>query len=338
MSRRTPLLVLLVLAAGAVAVALWLLGERRAGPVVQVAEVRRGPAIEGVYASGNVEPVFWARLSPVETARIEAVEVHEGEAVMRGQVLVRLEGREVEARVRELEARVRYLQSDAVRRSELARRGAMSSQIEEQALSELTQAEAALAAAAETREHYILRAPMDGTVLRRDGEPGEIARPGDVLVQVGRLRPLRIVAEVDEEDIPLVARDQRALIRADAFPGRALEGSVAEITPRGDPTRKTYRVRIALPEDTPLLIGMTVETNIIVRQEEAALLVPEAALVAGRLFVVEDGVARARPVTIGVLGNDAAEIRSGVRLGEQVIVAPPAGLADGDVVRTTPAS
>ena len=88
---------------------------------------------------------------------------------------------------------------------------------------------------------------------------------------------------MDEEDIPLVTVGQPVLIKADAFPGRILDGTVAEITPKGDPVNKSYRVRIGLPPDTPLMIGMTVESNIVVRREDAALLVPQAASRDGRL-------------------------------------------------------
>ena len=57
------------------------------------------------------------------------------------------------------------------------------------------------------------------------------------------------------------------------------EGRVAEITPRGDPVARAYRVRIALVDDPPLQIGMSAETNIVIEQREDALLVPAGAVV-----------------------------------------------------------
>jgi hypothetical protein len=64
--------------------------------------------------------------------------------------------------------------------------------------------------------------------------------------------------------MPRVEAGQRALLRPDAYPERSLEAVVDSITPKGDPVTKTYRVRLALPETTPLLIGMTVEVVIVV--------------------------------------------------------------------------
>ena len=183
------------------------------------AKVTRGPAVEAVYASGTVEPVSWAKVQPLRTGRIASVEAFEGDEVKTGQILMRLDDRELRASVAQLEAEQRFLRSELDRVSELARRGVTTTQVEERARSQLDQAVATLNAARQRVEDFLLRAPMDGTVLRRDGEVGEIARPEDVLFWIGRASPLRIEAEVDEEDIPLVAVGQPALIKADAFAG-----------------------------------------------------------------------------------------------------------------------
>ena len=302
-------------------------------PAVATATVGRGPAVEAVYASGTVEPVSWAKVQPLGTGRIASVEAFEGDAVKTGQILMRLDDRELRALVAQLEAELRFLRSELERVSELARRGVTTTQVEERARSQLDQTAATLNAARQRVEDHVLRSPMDGTVLRRDGEAGETARPEDVLFWIGRDSPLRIEAEVDEEDIPLVAVGQPALIKADAFSGRILDGKVADITPKGDPVNKSYRVRIGLPPETPLMIGMTVETNIVVRREDAALLVPQSALSAGHLFVVRDGRAERRPVVMGVVGQGVVEIREGLAEGETVVLDPPPGLADGSSVR-----
>jgi hypothetical protein len=65
---------------------------------------------------------------------------------------------------------------------------------------------------------YRITAPDCGQILRLDADVGEVAQPGEVLFTVGQPTPLEIVAEINEEDIPLVAVGQRALLRTDAFP------------------------------------------------------------------------------------------------------------------------
>jgi multidrug efflux pump subunit AcrA (membrane-fusion protein) len=122
-------------------------------------------------------------------------------------------------------------------------------------------------------------------------------------------------------------------LRADAFPGRALDGSVKEITPAGDPVAKTFRIRIALPDDTPLHVGMSVEANIVSREKADALLVPAAAIVEDAVFVADGGRASRRKVEIGLRGSRFVEILSGVAEGDTVIAPASASIKDGQHIR-----
>lgn len=333
MTTRHALLIGLALTAGALAYG----GYRwHAGPEVATALPERGPAVQAVYATGTVEPVEWAKVEPLVTGRIVEICACEGRSVAAGEELARLDDAEARARLAELEAHSSFLASEVDRTRTLLQKRFVSPQLHEQTTSQHQQSLAAVAAAKERLGHYVLRAPLDGTVLRKDGEIGEVVGPGDIVFWVGRLKPLWIVTEVDEEDIPRVALGQRALIRADAFPGSDLPGTVARVTPKGDPVNKSYRVRVALPDDTPLLIGMTTEVNIVVREEKDALLVPVAALAGDRVWLVEDGRAVARHVEPGVIGARMAEVRAGLDGEEAIILEPPAGLREGDRVRARP--
>ncbi len=100
-------------------------------------------------------------------------------------------------------------------------------------------------------------------------------------------KPLQVVAEVNEEDIPRVAVGQTVLLRTDAFLDRRLEGKVSEITPMGDAVTKTYRIRIGLPDDTPLHVGMSVEANVVTREKADALLIPSDAVQGSTVLVVD---------------------------------------------------
>lgn len=330
MRTRLLLLALLLLAGGAFFV--W----RSLPPRVTLAEATTGPAIEAVYATGSVEPVQLARVGPALRGRLMAVLVEEGQRVTQGQVMARLDDREAHARLVELEARAAFAQEDLNRTRQLVARDIATRAQADRAESEARATRSAFEAQQRRLDDYAVRAPAAGVVLRRDAEIGEIVDTPAVLFQVGEIRPLRVTAEVDEEDIARVQPGQRALIRAEAFPGQALPATVATITPMGNSSRKAYRVRLALPDDTPLLIGMTVEANIVLREDPAAVLVPGSAVREGRVFLVQDGIARARPVRPGVQGPRMTEIREGLRPGERIILNPPAGLADGQGVHAQP--
>ncbi|RJQ49573.1 MAG: efflux RND transporter periplasmic adaptor subunit [Gammaproteobacteria bacterium] len=313
------------------AAALWFIFT--GAPRVQVAAPLRGPAVEAVYATGNVEPVHWAKVGPKSTARIVEILAREGERVKRNQLLARLNDDEARARADQLAAQERLLRDEVKRLTPLFNKGYVGKQAYDRAVSEHRQAQANLDAARYVVEELSLRAPMDGVVLRQDGEPGETATGAQVLFWVGEASPLRITAEVDEEDIPRVRPGQRVVIKADAFPAETLEGVIAEITPKGDPLNKSYRVRVTLPPDTKLQIGMTTEVNIITRATPDALLVPLSAVANGALWLVRDGKAERRGVKTGAVDDKQIEITEGLTGAENIIVTPPAGLKEGQAVR-----
>ena len=206
----------------------------------------------------GVEPVRWAKVASVVRDRIVEICDCEGKAVKKGDVLALLDDRQARAGLKELKAREDFLQREMSRVSELITRGAATTQAHERAAMDLRTVQGLISVQTEKIADYTIVAPMDGVVLRRDGEIGEIAEAGQILYRVGVPKPLQVVAEVNEEDIPRVARADRAF-RTDAFPGQRLEGKVSEITPMGDVAAKTFRVKMALPDDTALKPGMSVE-------------------------------------------------------------------------------
>jgi len=182
-------------------------------------------------------------------------------------------------------------------------------------------------------DELVLRAPLDGMVLRRDGEVGEIAGPTDVLFWVGPPLPLQIFAEISEEEINRIAIGQKAYLRSDAFPQARLRANVSQITPKGDPARKTFRIYLLLPNDTPLRIGMSVEANIITREKPSAIVVPAEAVSGEAVQIVDDGRVHRVPVQVGIRGSRNVEIIGNVTKGTPVLSPGRPDLADGARVR-----
>src|SRR5271157_2226994 len=154
----------------------------------------------------------------------------------------------------------------------------------------------------------------------------------------------RIAADVDERDSVKLGASLAA--RADGFPDEAFQAKVTNIRRQGDASSRTFRVEADLPADTKLMIGMTVDVDIVIDQRSDALLVPAGAVAHGPsqggrpgapfVFVVEDGRARRVGVKTGAVGAAKVEIVSGLEDGDRVIVDPPERLKDGDAVRISP--
>lgn len=307
---------------------------QRRGPVpVELVAAVRGPAVDAIYATGTVEPTVMLPIAPRVAGRLVQLNADEGAAVRKGQVLARLDDADLASSVEEYAARARFAQDQLRRTQELVKRGVSAAIELDRARAEADAAEAQLRRARAQRDFTALTAPADGTIIRRDGEIGQFIPAGQAVFYVSCCAPLRVTAEVDEEDIPRVHVGQRAVLRADALPGVMLEGTVADVTPKGDPVARSYRVRIRLPEPKGLQVGMTVDANLIVAERANALLVPTTSVQDGAVWVVRGGRLARQPVKIGVAGDARSEILDGLAADAQVVAQPGDALVEGRRVR-----
>lgn len=323
-------LVLIMLLLGAIAsFSFW------RGTSVSVVAAERGDAAQVVYATGIVEPVHWAKIVALQRKRVVEVCSCEGEPVKKGEVLARLDDAEEQAVLTEIEARLERMQADASRLARLVESNVSSRIAYDEALTQVREYEARLLAQQDRIDDLSLKSPMDGIVLRRDGEVGEIAgtAANEALLWVGQARPLRVVAEVNEDDIAKVKPGQRVLLRHEGHAGEPLDAVVQRLTPKGDPETKTFRAFLLLPNSTPLMIGMSVEANIIVHEAKDVVLVPAEAMVDDSVQMAENGRVVSKPVEVGIKGSGLIELRSGVAAGDLVLSPFRGDLDDGARIR-----
>ena len=300
---------------------------------VTTAIATKAPVSEAIYGTGTVEPARWAKVVPLQRRRLVDLCICEGQQVKAGQSLGRMDDAEERSALNELQISDQQAQRD-LDRAEKNRTTSDAAQKEyEQRWTQVEEYKSRISAQQVRVDQLVLRAPLDGMVLRRDGEVGEIAGPTDVLFWVGPPLPMQVVAEVNEEEINRIAVGQKAFLRSEAFPGQALRASVSQITPKGDPTRKTFRVYLLLPNDTPLRIGMSVEANIIFREKPSAIVVPAEAIAGDWVQVIDDGQARRVPIKVGIRGNRNTEIIGDIAKGTTVLSPARRDLADGTRIR-----
>jgi RND family efflux transporter MFP subunit len=308
-------------------------------PSVEVTHPVRGPAVEAVYATGSVEAPVMIPVAGRVAGRIAQILVDEGSEVTKGQMLLRFEDEDAQESLRQFTAQEVFARQEFDRLAKLFERGLISQSTYDRARADWQAAKAATARAAAEAKFLTLTAPSDGRIVKRDGEVGQMVPANQAVLWLTRNDPLRISSAIDEEDISRVAIGQPVLIRADAFPGRVFHGRVQSITPMGDAVARSYRVRIEMTEQTPFLIGMTAETNVIIRENDNALLVPTSAVDKTRVWRVIDGKLAETPVTIGVKGAERTEIVEGLTPEDTIAVAPDASFTPGARVRAkTPAS
>lgn len=323
------LVLLLVLAAVA-----WVGPRFLQPPAIEVVHPTRGMAVQAVYATGTVEASVMMPIAARVSARLVELNVDEAAKVKKDDVLARLEDDDLQHSIEAARARAKLAREEYDRKATLLKQGFATRQAFDQSKSELQAAQAGLSKAEDEARYLKLVAPADGVIIKRDGEIGQMITAGTEVFWLSVEAPLRISAEVDEEDIAQVKAGQKVLIRADAFPGQVFHGQVQAITPKGDPIARSYRVRVALDAQTPLQIGMTAETNIIIAERSDALLLPSSAVLQDKIWRVENQKLTQQKVEIGVRGPEKTEVLDGLSDGDLVVLKPTSELRAGAAPRT----
>lgn len=294
---------------------------------------QRGEAVEAVYASGQIEPGVLLPIAPRSAGYVAAVLVHEGDTVRRGQLLLRLQDDDLASGEAELAARSELARRQWERAQGLRAQGFVSQAELDRNHTEYRAAKAALARSQSQRRFLHLSAPADGLILKRDVEVGQFVNMGQPLLYLACCAPLRVVAEVDEEDIGRVQPGQAVLLHADALGEAVLQGEVSEITPKGDPVSRSYRVRMKIAEPARFRVGMTVDANIVLARRPDALLLPRSAVQDQQVWRVRAGRLERVKVLTGAASAEQIEIRSGVAAGDAIVASPSDTLAVGQRVQ-----
>lgn len=286
---------------------------------VEVVTPVTAPVVQAVYATGTVEAGVMIPISPKIGARLITLEADEGAVVEKDQLLAQFEDTDIQSGLKELEARFALANNDLRRAQTLAKTGAISKSGLDQARAAQKTAQAAVDRSKAELSYLQLLAPESGTIIKRDGEIGEMIPLNQPVFWMTGGNKMRIETEVDEEDISLVKAGQDVVISADAFPNQIFNGKVQSITPKGDPVARSYRVRVSLDETTPLMIGMTAETNIITKRKDSAMMIPAGAVSQNKVMVIKDGRAQSVVVETGIKTPRAIEVISGIAAEDKVV-------------------
>lgn len=184
-----------------------------------------------------------------------------------------------------------------------------------------------------------VRAPMDGVILAKYIEVGEVVAMNQTLFKVGDTKNLILEVSIDEADVGRVRDGDKGSIAAVslyAYNPKVFSGRVFDIGPDADRARKSFLAKIRL--DAPpegLRSGMSAEVNIVADQREGALLLPVEADLGGHVFRVEGGRVKRVPVKLGIRDLLRIEVLEGLADGDVVVVEGQDKIEDGKRVDPT---
>lgn len=307
---------------------------------VRTVPVQAGPVEHPIHAAGLVATKDQWDLSFKVGGVLARVEVREGQRVLKGQVLARLDPTELAAGVRQAREVLEKARRDAARTARLVASEVAPRVAAEDSRTAEAVAEAQLVAAEFNLRQATLLAPDDGWVDQRLAEPGEVVAPGRPIVHLsGRGRGFVVRVALADRDLLGLQPGTGAEVTLDAAAERPLAGRVGEIARTAGRGTGTFQVEIALDPapDVPLLSGLTAKVEI-ARSVPAAGAVPLGAVVdgdgdRGAVFAVDGGVAHRVPIRIAFLQGDRAVLAAGVLGMERVVSEGAPRLADGTRVK-----
>lgn len=210
------------------------------------------------------------------------------------------------------------------------------------AMTALEQARAAERVAQAKLPDIVVRAPVDGVLISRNVEVGDIVQPGKELFLLAPAGETQVIVQIDERNLSQLSLGQKALGSADAFPGRRFPAELIYINPGIDALRGSVEVRLRAPSPPDYLRqDMTVSVDIEVARRAQAVVAPtqavrDATTAQPWVLAVRNGRAERVPVKVGLRGDGRLEVLEGAAPGDALIPASLGLITAGQKVRALP--
>lgn len=341
---------------------------------VESSTAKPAELVENIEVTGSLEPKFSVDVKTQIPGLVKQVFVNEWVRVKKGQPLAKIDVAETEAQVKRGEAGIATARANlaqaqvAANRAErelarilkLKESGLATQQAVDDAGTEKEAAQAKIEAAraqirvaeeemrqgAARQAKGSVTAPMDGIVALRNVNVGDLASDAAVGKPIFRIvdnRILNLTVTVSSADSGRVKVGQTLEFTVDSQPDAKFTGRVMFINPELSSVDRSLKV-IAEVRNTPETLkgGLFAKGSIITGRRANVLQVPRSAVAAldlaagkGVLYVIENGAARRREITVGVANGDMIEVKSGLKSGEQYVVRGGFNLKDGDRITGT---
>jgi RND family efflux transporter MFP subunit len=288
-------------------------------------------------AIGQITPEVSIQVSSRVTAHIVRIPVHAGEAVRRGQMLVELDARDLDARVKQVEQALaeavavrEYARLDLSRSQDLYAKGVIAQADLDLVQKNWKEAEAAVLRQTEALDearvglgYAQVTSPVDGVVIDRLAAVGDLAVPGRSLLVLFDANRVWFQASVQEQDVNRLSLGRTYSVHIDSL-GADVSGPLVEIVPAADPASRSVLARVLVGPDIPVYPGMFGRLLLPLGAHEM-LLIPRAAVrQVGQLHMVDvwaDDHVEPRLVVPGrVRPDEQVEILSGLNAGDRIVV------------------
>lgn len=315
-----------------------------------------------VQAVGNVEASSTVEVRPQVSGPLLSVHFTEGQDVEAGQLLFTIDRRPFELALRQAEAQLakngaqsKTAETQRARYAELLKRGLVSQEQHDAIAAQANSLQSTLAADQVSVENAQLqlqyteiKAPIAGRTGALRVHPGSLVRTADpnAMVVINRITPVHVAFSVSGTHLPAISRGQaRGALVTEAWPAKATgspssSGALAFIDNAIDPQTSAIRLKATFPNrDRQLWPGEFVQVRLRLSVEPQAIVVPQSAIQTGPkgqyVYVVTNGTAAMRPVTVSRTEGGDVVVGEGLRAGEEVVTDGQLRLTPGAKVAIT---
>ncbi|TAN68797.1 MAG: efflux RND transporter periplasmic adaptor subunit [Methylobacter sp.] len=284
---------------------------------------------------GTVKSRTVANIAPKMTARIIEIKVNSGDKVKKGDLIARLDERDIKAQenaalaaLAGANAQANRAQADEQRTRSLYSKEAATRENFDAVIADAKEAKAGVSQATSTiteiRSHLadtLLVAPFDGIIVKRLKEPGDMGLPGVPVATLQTPQGLRLEADVPTSCAGRYGIGMDVMVRIDTL-GLTTNAQIDEISPEVDPQTRTQLIKIALPAIEGLQPGYFGWLEQACDQHEALLIPADAVQHIGQLEVVKvwsEDRELMRHIRTGKTFGDQVEVISGLHVGETVM-------------------
>ena len=339
-------------------------GGPRVPMTVEMGKVSRGDLSAQLSVVGSLIGLQTVDVAPKTNGRLTSVSVQLGDRVRRGQVLAKIEDREIleqvnqadaalavaKATIRQREADLKVAELNFERSKNLFGRQLLAKQSLDDAESrymasvaqldlstaQLAQTDARLQELRINLQNTSVTSPVDGFVGKRSVDPGAMVGQNTAIASVVDISRLRLIVNVVEKDIRMVTVGDAGVVEVDAYPGDKFRGHIARIAPVLDPSTRTAAMEIEIPNtDNRLKPGMYARVILTVEEHKNALVVPKASVIdfdnqRGVWIPDADNRAAFVPVVLGIEDATRIEIRDGLKEGDSIVTTGATAVKNND--------
>lgn len=327
---------------------------------VGVTKPHREDVLRKITQPGNVVAFEQASLYAKVAGYLQWIEVDRGDWVKEGQVLALIDMPEMVPEYEQLKAEYKKYKAEHDlqeiiynRKKNLRAEEAVTEEDLdiaraqfETAKANVDVAKAKIERVATLMEYAKIKAPFDGVITERFLDPGALIQLGTTatkpspILTIMNIETVRIYVDIPEPDVPFIKKGMPATFTLSALPGKEFSGEVVRFSTSLDPSTRTMRTEVYIPNpDHVLLPGMFGYVTLVLERHKNTLTLPAECLIIEKegkfVYTVVDNRVKKVPVETGIDTGIQVEITSGLAGEEDIIVAGKGSVSEGMQVKTS---